>query len=163
VVSQGRLVWQHNYARSDGIFNNHFTANIPRNLPVKIVNRLRFDRMMDMSLWPHFLARPVYPCKLYTTNLGCRCVLYIEVPCSLSYEYHCSSLLSLRGRLHRRYAVTDTSEHVHVHVYLFFYFLLFSFRAFEISGLNRLVAKSVLRYDDTRCQFNVRLKADIGA
>ena len=45
----------------------------------------------------------------------------------------------------------------------FFYFLLFSFRAFEISGLNRLVAKSVLRYDDTRCHFNVRLKADIGA
>jgi len=28
------IVWQHN-ARCGGIFNNHFTANLPRNLPVK--------------------------------------------------------------------------------------------------------------------------------
>jgi len=36
------------------------TANLPRNLPVKkIVNRLRFDRIMVMSPWPRFLAHPV--------------------------------------------------------------------------------------------------------
>jgi len=44
----------------DGIFNMHLTANFPRNLPVKkIANRLRFDRIMVMSLWPRFLAHPV--------------------------------------------------------------------------------------------------------
>ena len=39
------------------IFNNHFTANLPVNLPVKkFVNLLRFDRIMAVSSWPHFLA-----------------------------------------------------------------------------------------------------------
>jgi len=38
-----------------GIFNNHFTANLPRNLSVKsYVNWLIFDRIMAMILWPHF-------------------------------------------------------------------------------------------------------------
>ena len=33
----------------------HLTANLPGNLPVKkFVNRLRFDRIMVMSLWPVF-------------------------------------------------------------------------------------------------------------
>jgi len=48
------------YARYVGIFNMLLTANLPRNLPVKkIVNRLRFDRIMVMSQWPRFLAHPV--------------------------------------------------------------------------------------------------------
>ena len=48
------------YARCVGIFNTHLTANLSRNLPVKnFVNRLRFDRIMAMSLWPRFLADPV--------------------------------------------------------------------------------------------------------
>ena len=39
----------------------HLIANLPRNLPVKkIVNRLRFDRIMVTSLWPRFWAHPVY-------------------------------------------------------------------------------------------------------
>jgi len=43
-----------------GIFNNQFTANLPRNLPVKkMKNRYRFDRIMAMSLWTHCLAHPV--------------------------------------------------------------------------------------------------------
>ena len=39
----------------------HLSANLLRNLPVKksFVNRLKFDRIMVMSLWPRFLARPV--------------------------------------------------------------------------------------------------------
>jgi len=52
-VSQGSVA---TYARCRGIFNTHLTANLPMNLPVKnFVNRLRFD-----SLWPRFLAHPVY-------------------------------------------------------------------------------------------------------
>jgi len=51
-VSQGGVAA---YARCGGIFNMHLTANLPRNLPVKkLVNRLRFDRIMVMSLWPRF-------------------------------------------------------------------------------------------------------------
>jgi len=49
------------YARGGGIFHMHLTANFPRNLPVKkIVNRLRFDKIMVMSLSIRFLAHPVY-------------------------------------------------------------------------------------------------------
>jgi len=45
------------YARCGGILNNDFTADLPRNLPVKkSENRLRFDRIMAMSLWPHFFG-----------------------------------------------------------------------------------------------------------
>ena len=58
-VSQGSLA---TYARCDGICSIHLTANLPKNLPVKkIVNPLRLDRIMVMSLWPRFLAYIVYP------------------------------------------------------------------------------------------------------
>jgi len=34
----------------------------PRNIPVKcFLNRLRFDRIMVMSLWPHFFGPPSRP------------------------------------------------------------------------------------------------------
>jgi len=57
-VSQGSVA---TCARCGGIFNMRLTANLPRNLPVKFfLNRLRFDRIMVMSPWPHFLAHPVY-------------------------------------------------------------------------------------------------------
>ena len=58
-VSRGSVA---TYARCGGMFNIHLTANLLRNLPVKkkFVNRLRFDRIMVMSLWPRFLAHPVY-------------------------------------------------------------------------------------------------------
>jgi len=53
-VSQGSVA---TYARCDGIFDIHLTANLPRNLPVKVVfNRLRFDRSMVTSLWPSFFG-----------------------------------------------------------------------------------------------------------
>jgi len=42
------------YARCGGIFNNDFTANLSRNLLViKVENRLIFDRIVAVSLWPH--------------------------------------------------------------------------------------------------------------
>jgi len=47
------------YARCDATFNIHLTANLPRNLPVKrILHRLRFDRIMVVSLCPRFFAHP---------------------------------------------------------------------------------------------------------
>jgi len=50
-VSQGSVA---TYARCGGIFNNDFTANLLRNLLViKVENRLIFDRIMAVSLWPH--------------------------------------------------------------------------------------------------------------
>jgi len=39
----------------------HLTANLPMNLTVKkIVNWLRFDKIMVMSVRPRFLAHPVH-------------------------------------------------------------------------------------------------------
>jgi len=46
-VSEGSVA---TYARRGGIVNNHFTANLTKNLPVKkIESWLRFDRIMAMS------------------------------------------------------------------------------------------------------------------
>jgi len=58
-VSQGSVA---TYATRGGIFDIHLTANLPRNLPVKnkFLNRFRIDRITFMSLWPRFLAHPVY-------------------------------------------------------------------------------------------------------
>jgi len=48
------------YVSCGGIFISHFTANLPRTLVVKkFWKTLRFDRIMAMSLWSHFLAHPV--------------------------------------------------------------------------------------------------------
>jgi len=61
-VSQGSVA---TYARCGGIINIHLTANLLQNLPVKkILNRLRFDRIMVISLWPRFLDHPVQ--KVFT-------------------------------------------------------------------------------------------------
>ena len=52
-------------ASCGGILNIHLTANLLRNLPVKIffANRLRFDRIMVMSLWGRVFGPPcTYPC-----------------------------------------------------------------------------------------------------
>jgi len=54
-----KVVWQHMQGLVRFLMNL-FTANLPKNLPVKkIETRLRFDRIMAMSSWPHFLAHPV--------------------------------------------------------------------------------------------------------
>ena len=47
----------HDSATTGGIFSNQFSANLPRNLLAKkFVNRLRFDRIIAMSLWPDFFG-----------------------------------------------------------------------------------------------------------
>ena len=78
-VSQGSVA---TYARFDGIFNIHLTANLLRNLPVKIfLSWLRFDRIMVISLWPGFFG-PLCTCtrkcrRRLTVNLRssvCVCV-----------------------------------------------------------------------------------------
>ena len=59
------------YASNGGNCNSQFTANVPRNLAVKkIVNQSRFERIMAMILWPHF----VWPTP-YTRRIG---RLYID-------------------------------------------------------------------------------------
>ena len=55
-VSQGSVA---TYARCGGIYDIHFTANLPRNLPAKnFLNRLRFDRIIVMSLWSRVFGPP---------------------------------------------------------------------------------------------------------
>jgi len=55
-VSQGSVS---TYARCDGIFNIHLTVNLPRTFQwCFFKNRLRFDRIMVMSLWPRFFGPP---------------------------------------------------------------------------------------------------------
>jgi len=55
-VSQGSVA---TYEKSGGIRNNRLTANLPRNVSVKkIENRLRFDKIMAVSLWLHFFDSP---------------------------------------------------------------------------------------------------------
>jgi len=57
-VSQGSVAA---YASCDGIFDIRLTANLPGNHSVKkILNGLRTGRITVMSLWPRFLAHPVY-------------------------------------------------------------------------------------------------------
>ena len=54
-ISQGCVA---TYAKCGGIFNIRLTANLLRSLPVNFfVNRLRFDRIMVMSLAPVFTGR----------------------------------------------------------------------------------------------------------
>jgi len=65
-VSQGSVA---TYARCGGTFDIHLTANLPRNLPVKnLLNRLRIDRIVVTSLWPHFCP----PCTVISTLLTLR-------------------------------------------------------------------------------------------
>jgi len=75
-----------------GIFNNLFTTNLPKNLPVKNENWSSFDKIMVMSLWPHFLAHTVHVF-----------VLTIELIVQLSVSFFLledieSLLLSLRQK-----------------------------------------------------------------
>ena len=58
-VSQGSVATQ---ARCGGTFNIHLTAKFTKEpcSEKNCVNRLRFDRVIVMSLWPRFLAHPVY-------------------------------------------------------------------------------------------------------
>ena len=48
------------YARSGGMYNDLFIANFRANLPVKMENRLGFDRIMATSLWSYFLVHHVF-------------------------------------------------------------------------------------------------------
>ena len=62
------------YARCGGIFDVHLTANLPRNLPVKkIVKSVKNWQNVVMSLWPCFLAHPVYRNRSSRPG-GCRTI-----------------------------------------------------------------------------------------
>ena len=60
-VSQGSVA---TCARCDGIFDIHLTANLPGNLPGNFFIRLRFDRIMVMTLWPRSLAHSVHSAEI---------------------------------------------------------------------------------------------------
>jgi len=64
-ISQGSVA---TYAKCGGIFNIHRTANLLRNLAIFFLNRLRFGRIMVMSLRPRFSAHPVYSPNLATCD-----------------------------------------------------------------------------------------------
>ena len=66
-------VSQHN-ARCGGIFNILLAANLRRNLSVKKLSRLRFDRIIVMSLWPRFFGPP---CKPLDEDDKCR-IAYVH-------------------------------------------------------------------------------------
>jgi len=89
-VSQGSTA---TYARCGGIFNICLTANLLRNLPVKIfVNQLRFDRIVVMCLWPRFLAHSVhvsvFVSLLAVTNHGTSSlVFYVFAPLSTRFVH----------------------------------------------------------------------------
>ena len=53
-----KVVWQH----MQGVVGYLIIASL---LEKKIENLLRFDRIMAMSSWPHFLAHPVGPNTWY--------------------------------------------------------------------------------------------------
>jgi len=54
-----KVVWQHMQVVVEFLITV-FSANLPGNLLVKkLVNRLRYDRIMAVSLWSHFLAHLV--------------------------------------------------------------------------------------------------------
>jgi len=54
-----KVVWQHMQELVRFLIS--FFANLPKkSSSEKLVNRLKFDRIMAVSLWPHFLANPVY-------------------------------------------------------------------------------------------------------
>jgi len=55
-VSQGSVA---TYARCGVICNMHVTKFTKESSSEFFLNRLRFDRIMVMSLWPRFLAHPV--------------------------------------------------------------------------------------------------------
>jgi len=58
-ISQGRMATR---LRCDGIFNYHFIANLSQSLKQwkNFENRLRFDKVIDISWLPRFLWNTVY-------------------------------------------------------------------------------------------------------
>ena len=66
-VSQGSVA---TYARWGWIFNIHLTANLPRIFQlISFWNRLRFERIMVVSLWPHFFDPP---CTIRLLRMECK-------------------------------------------------------------------------------------------
>ena len=61
-VSQGTVA---TYAGCGGIFSIHLTTDLPWNLPANFLNRLRFDRIMVISLWPHFFGQLINRSRLF--------------------------------------------------------------------------------------------------
>ena len=121
-------------ARYSKIACKQFTANLPRNLPVKIfVNRLRFDRIMLISLCSHFLRHPVDLKCVYIGARWCRQVaLWCWWPLSrccrwyqrwtVGYTVACFSPLWIVGYISPRRRACVLPVFL---IYFYFYFYLF--------------------------------------
>jgi len=76
-----KVEWQHLQAIV-GFLNNLFTANLLENLPVKIENRLRFNRSVVMSLWPRFYWPTLHVrrrrCGLFATVTATTCSFFCD-------------------------------------------------------------------------------------
>ena len=97
-VSQGSVAA---YASCDGIFDIRLTANLPGNHSVKkILNGLRTGRITVMSLWPRFLAHPVYygPASLsvrQTPSVTSHCSIYFKRENTATMPHNCRGTLAL--------------------------------------------------------------------
>jgi len=126
-VSQGSVA---TYTRCGGIFSMHLTGNLPRNLSVKkILNWLRFDRIMVMSLWPRFLAHPPYTLThhlifryLHFSNcyICCFCVSTIAKPMAVHFIKRKKNWIVTR----RRQVVTLVEPVTHISMAYPVYFSL---------------------------------------
>ena len=117
-VSRGSIA---TCARRNGILNIHLTTNLPRNLQWKKLNRLRFDRIRVMSLWPTVLVHPV------------DCVVWLAV-CSVwdSGVRQAAKACMLKLANHRRWFDTIVIYVLHT----FQFYLNDSVRASVMSAVN---------------------------
>ena len=85
-VSQGSVA---TYARFGDISNNHFTANLPRDLLVKkFEDRLRFDRIIAMRLWSHFCST-LY--SLHATAEQRQALTSVELNQGVDISFYCAA------------------------------------------------------------------------
>jgi len=95
-------------AGSGGMFNIHLTANLRRNLPVKkIVNQLRFDRIMAVSLWSRFFGPP---CSCVVADLPLRpLTLTMTLTVTLNPTFCSNTVPFAAGNKRRRPTANDVS------------------------------------------------------
>ena len=105
-VSRGSVA---TYAKCGWIFNTHFTTYLPRNLPVKNLNRLRFDAIIVMSLWPTFWPT-LYAGFTRRLFLAIVCIHYVNVIHNRKY------IMYRNARRQRR---TETRQYVETHTHPF--------------------------------------------
>ena len=107
-VSQGSVA---TYARCGGIFNMHLTANLRRNLPVKVFNRLRFDRIMVVSLWPYLFWPTLYSLLHVSWGQSLTSLLrFVDWICCTTWSYSCAAVVKISTDVGPYSAYTKPAE-----------------------------------------------------